>query len=385
MPQMNPEIPIDKLKRLRHVLHRNAELSGKEKKTPQIIKNYFADFPPDKILENIGGRSLAVIFDSGEPGKTIVFRADLDALPIHESKEPEYYSRNTGVSHKCGHDGHMAILAGLSEIFSKYPPEKGKIVLLFQAEEETGTGAEKVVSDPEFIKLKPDYVFGLHNLPGFPKNTILIKKNNFAAASKGMIIDLNGRSSHAGHPENGNSPAVVISHLIQFTEKLNRDQLAFKDFTLVTIIHIKLGEKAFGTLPGNAQFMITLRAFKDPDIRKADEMIRKETARICEKENIKFTLNYTEEFPATVNHDEQVHLVEQAAMDIGADIQQIEETFRWSEDFGHYLKKFKGAFFGLGAGKNTPQLHNPEYDFPDNLIETGVKMYYQIYKRIITS
>ena len=385
MPDNKQEIDVEQLTRLRHNLHRNAELSGHEDQTVKIIKDYIQSFQPDEVLENIGGKGIAFVFRGKNPGKTIVFRADLDALPIHEDDGPDYLSENSGISHKCGHDGHMTILAGLAELLFNERIIKGKVILLFQAEEETGTGAEKVVSHSDFQNLYPDFVFGLHNLPGYQKNTILIKKGSFAAASKGVIIDLKGRSSHAGHPENGNNPAIVISELIQFIKTLNENTGQFEDFTLATVIHIRLGEVAFGTAPGEAKFMITLRAFSDDDIRRADEMIRQKTDQVCEIENIKYNIRYTEVFPATINHDNEVDIIKNAAEYLQLECKNIGETFRWSEDFGHYLNHYKGAFFGIGAGKNTPQLHNPEYDFPDDLITTGIKMFYQIYKRIIAS
>ena len=164
---IDPEM-TERLLKLRRELHRHPGLSGQEEKTSATIERYFIALKPDRVYRNIGGNGIAFEFSGSKPGKTLMLRADLDALPIPESKKLPWASENPGVSHKCGHDGHMTILCGVAELISLDRPEEGRVILLFQPAEETGTGAAKVISDNQFPAMKPDYVFGLHNLPGFP-------------------------------------------------------------------------------------------------------------------------------------------------------------------------------------------------------------------------
>ncbi len=366
---------------LRKKLHSFPELSGEEDKTLDILKDYFSKLHPSVFYKDIGGNSIAWEFTGKDPQITVIFRADTDALPIPDEIDKPYASVNEGIGHKCGHDGHMSILAGFANLLSDHPPQKSKIILLFQSEEETGQGAEKLIQNEWFKKLKPDYVFGLHNLPGFPSGHIILKNEIFASSSVGMKIRLKGRSSHAGQPEDGISPALAISKLIGFIQK-EIPFHEFDNFCLATIIHLRLGEVAFGTSPGEADFMVTLRAAEEDDLDSLIQMITNETEKICKEEKLIHNIGFTEKFPSTVNHPEGYKLVLNAAEKSGLNTINIEKPFRWSEDFGHYLKHSKGAFFGLGAGRNIPALHNPDYDFPDEILISGIKIFHNVYLQL---
>ena len=159
---------ISIIKNLRKELHQYPEVSGKEVNTAKRIKAFIEKHHPTEIIENIGGNGLAVVYEFGKQGKTIVIRCELDALPIEEKNDFEHRSTIKGVSHKCGHDGHMAIVAGLIFWLKEQLFTKGKVVLLFQPAEETGQGAYKVLQDKRFQELKADYVFALHNIPKEP-------------------------------------------------------------------------------------------------------------------------------------------------------------------------------------------------------------------------
>ncbi len=366
---------------LRRKLHAYPELSGSEDNTKNILTDYFSKLNRIKFYSSIGGNSIAWEFCPAEYAKTLIFRADMDALPIPDEIEKPYVSKFADIGHKCGHDGHMAILSGFAQLLNAHPPEKTRVILLFQAEEETGQGAEKVTEGEWFNKLNPDYVFGLHNLPGFPENTIVLKDEIFASASAGMKIKLKGKSSHAGQPEDGISPAMAIAKLTRYVQQ-EIDYGSFRNFTLATIIHMRLGEIAFGTSPGEADFMLTLRAADEEDLDSLTQMISRKTEELCQEENLKYKIEFTERFPSTLNHHEGYKMIVRAAEEAGLKMTQIEKAFRWSEDFGHYLKHANGAFFGLGAGSGVPALHNPDYDFPDNILISGVKMFYHLYRQI---
>ncbi len=375
-------INLNKLVEFRQELHTHPELSGKEEATAQRILNYLKDLKPDEIIQNIGGNGIAIVFKGQEEGPSVLFRADMDALPIREINSFKHKSVVNGVSHKCGHDGHMAIVAGLADAFSKNPPQKGQAILLFQPAEENGEGAHLVVNDKNFKKLKIDYVFALHNLPGFPKGRVILRKNTFSAASKGIIIKLSGKTSHAAEPENGISPAIAMSNIVKELTLLPTED-RFSDFTLVTVIYARLGEVAFGTSPGEAEIMATIRSYSNADMEilteRAETIIKENTFR----HRLKYELSYTEEFPATVNNNDLVDVINDLANENKIDTEELAHPFRWSEDFAHFTQKYKGVLFGIGSGTEHPQLHNPDYDFPDDIIETGVNMFYKIFNKII--
>jgi amidohydrolase len=375
----------DKLQQLigyRRELHQHPEVSGEEQLTGTRIKNWLETSKPDQIITELGGYGLAAVFSGTEPGPAVMYRAELDALPISESNTFDYRSSVKGKAHLCGHDGHMSILLGLADYFGKNRPQKGSVVLLFQPAEETGMGAEQVINNPAFKTITPDYVFAIHNLPGFPLHQIQYSDNNFAAASCGLIIRLRGYTSHAAEPEKGRSPAIAVAEIINAFQRLPETIINKKGFVLVTIIHVKIGEVAFGTTPGEAVVMATLRARHDHDLQILSKAAEKSASQIAQKEKLEISMEYTETFPATVNNYKAATFVKDAAEKLDLDVKELEEPFKWTEDFGHFTSRFKGALTGLGAGLHHPALHNPDYDFPDELITTGVNLFIQIFEEI---
>lgn len=370
-----------KILNLRRELHQNPELSNDEYHTSKRIINFIKEYHPDETIR-LGETGLLFLFRGSEEGKTILFRAELDALPIQETTNRDYKSTNQQISHVCGHDGHMAILAGLAQKISHNPPKKGKVFLLFQPAEEVEQGARDVMENPIFNNINPDYMFALHNVPGFTKNSILLKKGSFASGSKGMTVKLRGKTAHAAEPQNGISPANAISQIINQLHSLRENKTLFSDFILLTIIHIQLGEISFGTSPGYAEMRITLRAYENIDLDLLTHHCEKIIQEISSLEKLECEFSYSEVFPATVNDDNCVELVEQSAKQLGLAVEQMKEPFKWSEDFGYYTEKYKACFFGLGSGTDQPQLHNPDFDFPDDIIETGIDLFYSIYQNV---
>ncbi|MDD2345275.1 MAG: amidohydrolase [Bacteroidales bacterium] len=366
---------------LRRELHKYPEISNKEFKTTERIIHFINEYNPDEVIR-LGETGVLFVFKGKEEGKTILFRAELDALPIKEISEIEHKSVNENRSHVCGHDGHMAILAGLAQKISNDRPTKGSVILLFQPAEEVEQGARDVLENSKFKKINPDSIFALHNVPGFEKHKIILKKGSFASASKGMTVKLIGKSSHAAEPQNGISPADAISQIISRLHKLREDKALFSDFILLTIIHIQLGEISFGTSPGYAEIRITLRAFENEDMNLLTSYCEKIIQEISHSENLKCEFSYSEVFPATVNKDWCVDVVEESAKQLGLEIENVKAPFKWSEDFGYFTEKYDACYFGLGSGNHQPPLHNPDFDFPDEIIETGINTFFTIYKKI---
>ena len=379
---MKPRIPYTELIEFRKTLHKHPELSGKEYETSKRVIDFANKHNAAEIISGIGGEGVAVIFNSGNPGSTVLIRCDMDALPIQEENDFEYKSVSDNIAHKCGHDGHTAIAAGLIPLLSSGHINTGTAVILFQPAEETGEGGKRVMLDEKFESIKPDYVFALHNLPGFEKNQIVLKEQEFASASKGLIVKLKGKTSHAAEPEKGISPAPAIAELIKQLTDLPKDE-ELSDFNLVTIIHTRLGERAFGTSPGYAELMATLRSFKNEDMDILSGRALETVEQSAKKHNLQFETEWVEEFPATVNDSLSVNLIKEAAEENNLKYGYIDKPFRWSEDFGHFTGQYKGALFGLGAGIDHPQLHNPDYDFPDEIIPTGISIFYSLIKKIL--
>lgn len=312
-----------------------------------------------------------------------MLRADIDALPINEINSFKHRSKYNGISHKCGHDGHTTIMLGVAVMLSKHALKGGKIILLFQPSEEDGKGAQMVLKDPFFKDLKIDFAFALHNLPGFEKHQIVIKKNNFTSNVKSVAIKLRGKTAHAAEPEKGYNPANAIAHILNFAESESNNQPDNPNFSLITPIYVTMGEKAYGVSAGYGEVHFTLRSWSTQLIKEKQERLEFLLTNLATEHSLEITTTWFEEFYANLNNSEAVAMIKQAANQQNLKINEIQTPFKWGEDFGLFTQQYNGAMFGLGAGKNTPALHNPDYDFPDEITMTGVELFYNLAKNTL--
>ncbi len=374
---------MEELIQLRQELHKYPEVSGDESKTAQRILDFLSKYKPNQVITNLGGNGVLAIYKGNEKGKSILFRCELDALPIQEINSFEYKSSINGVSHKCGHDGHMTILCGLAKMVNENPLEKGTVMLLFQPAEENGMGANEVMKDSKFKDFKPDYAFALHNLPGFPLHEIIVKENAFTCAVNSIAIELHGKTSHAGEPENGINPALAISEIIAAFNAKIQPNISRQNYCVITPIHINMGEKAYGVSAGYGEVHFTVRSDNNAFMQKTEDDLEKIASEIAKKYNLKPNIHWTEKFQANENNKEAVNFIRNSASKLELNVLEKELPFTFGEDFGLITQHFKGAMFGLGSGENTPSLHNPDYDFPNEIIKTGTSLFYQITKEIL--
>ncbi len=307
-----------------------------------------------------------------------MFRSELDALPIQEINEFEYRSKTDGVSHKCGHDGHTTVLIGLAHKLSAQRPYMGKVILLFQPSEENGEGAEGVLQDDRFTALSPDLVFAFHNLPGYPLHQIVYKKGSFTSSVISLIVKFHGKTSHAGEPELGYNPASAISKFIESALGYSNNEMSRNDFCVVTPIHINMGEKAYGISAGYGEVHLTIRCWTETELDKVRMKIKENAEQIAKQEGLTAIEEWLQHFNANQNSDATVDMVVKAAESNKISLNERAYPFKWGEDFGLFTQRYKGVMFGIGAGEHCPALHNPDYDFPDELLETGVNIFYSI-------
>ena len=372
----------NKLIDLRHTLHSLAELSDNEINTSQFVAKELRKHNPTTMVTRLGGYGILAMYAGQKEGPTTLLRCELDALPIAETITLHYASLDLDVAHKCGHDGHMTILLGLARQLAMSALKRGRVALLFQPSEETGAGARRVLQDERLKKINIDYVFALHNLPGFPVGSIVVKEGPFASASKGLIVDLTGRASHAGEPEKGNSPELALVQLMQSFSAIPQTHTALHESAKVTLIHASLGEKAFGTSLGKATLMATLRAYDDSVLKRIKGRCLHLCKTIAEAHHLSVATKWVEEFPATVNHHEAVRMIDSAAKNLQLQVIKPDTPFSWSEDFGNFTASKSSALFGIGSGVDHAVLHSPEYDFPDEILMTGIQMYQTLIKQI---
>jgi amidohydrolase len=367
----------------RRKLHRAPELSREEAQTAREVHAFLASTRPDRIVTGLGGHGLAAIYEGKAPGPTVMVRAELDGLPIEEISDLPYRSAMPGKAHLCGHDGHMAILAGLARALGRQRPQRGRAVLLFQPAEEDGSGAAAVVADPRFREISPDFAFALHNLPGLPLGRVALVEGPVNCASRGMRIILNGKTAHASMPETGISPVDVVAELMPALTALGRGGPLDDDFAMVTVTHVKIGEPAFGVAPGRAEIWATLRTLTDAGMEDLCVSAEHLVLSAAREKGLSVEVSHDDIFLHCENAPEAVAHLRHALDEEGVPHDEGDLPMRASEDFGRFGQKAPAAMFFLGAGENHPSLHNPDYDFPDDLIGIGARVFMRTLRNLL--
>lgn len=347
---------IDKVKQVRKELHDYPEHSGVEIKTKEIIKSFLINNTNLNVSEYNSG--IIALYEQDNDFDTIAIRADIDAVSLPDGR----------ASHLCGHDGHSAALLGVALMLNKIKPDHN-VLLIFQPAEENGEGAKAMAGLLRDFNVSE--IYGSHNLPGYEFGKVFTSYDTFACASCGMIFNIKGKPAHAAYPESGSSPMKAVNDL--FTA-IDESQIGdrFNDGTFSTLVGCKMGQKAFGTSAENAEVWITVRSRTEKDFKRIKEYLEYVLKKQCEYNDLSYTLEIQDEFPATVNDKDCAQKVIDKCKGT-----LLSKPMRWSEDFGHYLNYnggFSGAFFGIGAGE-CPDLHTENYEYPDELLQYHINAF----------
>ncbi len=382
------EQDMAELIQFRHELHRHPEISGEEHETAQRVVSFLASLNPDRVVTALGKTGVAAVFAGNEPGPTILFRCELDALPIAETGSPPYASLVPGKGHMCGHDGHMAILAALARGLARKRPARGKVILLFQPAEETGAGALAVLEDPLFAEVRPSMSFSLHNSPGHALGFAALTDGPVNCASRGIRIRLTGRTAHASTPGSGKSPMLAMTRLMPGLARMSeagiRNEKGLnRDFAMITVTHATLGEPTFGVAPGSAEVWATLRTLIDARMEALSSSVETLAREIAAEEGLAVQIDYHDIFPHCENSPEATDHLRRALEDEGIPHGPGTLPMLASEDFGRFRSTGPAAMVFLGAGTECPALHSPDYDFPDVLIGVGATIFMRVARNIL--
>ena len=355
------QVLLDQIIALRAQLHACAEVSGREAVTKHTLLTFLREHTSLELHELAGGFYAAHREPEGTKS-TVALRADYDALATPQG----------GAAHLCGHDGHAAALCGVALMLEGQSIGRS-VFLLFQGAEETGAGA--ALCCELFDREKVDEIYGAHNLPGFPFGAVLTRAGTFACASRGVTIHFVGKPAHAAYPETGISPAPAVGQLLVDLPALAAPE-QYRGITLCTVIGAQMGEKAFGAAAESAELWLTLRGEHDDDLARLRRSVLTRAQELAHKNHLEFSFEEQDIFPATENdalYASRVMRVCRGTL--------LHDPMRWSEDFGHYLHRCRGAFFGVGAGEDHPQIHTEPSEYPDTRLEpTG-----EVFQALLTS
>lgn len=348
----------DSITALRKALHSCPELSGQEVRTKALLMDFLKTHTTLEICP-CGDGFYAAYRESDPHLPAIALRADYDALAKPDGT----------AAHLCGHDGHAAALCGAA-LMAEGQQFGRNIFFLFQPAEETGAGAEGCLE--LFGKETVDEIYGAHNLPGWPLGQVTTRPGTFACASRGVTLRFLGKPTHAAYPEHGVSPAPAVGQLLCRLPELS-DPAQFGGMTLCTVIGVRMGEKAFGAAAEEAEVWLTLRAEHDRDLKALHDAILSLSARLASEYGLAFSHEVQDVFPATENDPRCARKVLECC---GGST--LETPMRWSEDFGHYLLRCPGAFFGIGSGMDHPPLHTADYEYPDALLNPTMEAFFSL-------
>ena len=369
---------------IRRYLHENPELSFKEEKTAQYIADFYKGKDVD-IRTNVGnGYGIVVTIKGGKPGKTIGLRADFDALPIVEETDVPFKSKNEGVMHACGHDGHTAYLLVLADCLIQLKAEiAGTIKIIHQHAEETPPGGARSIVESGLLD-DLDAVFGTHLFPNMPAGTIGIRSGYAMAGRTYFKLKIQGVGGHGSSPHMANDSIVAGAHFVTAVQTIISRRLNPFDMGVITI----------GSFDGKGSFNVIKDSVElEGDVRymnvETQQLIEKEIHRIVkgieEEFGVNCELTYTADYPPLYNNPEVTAFVKESLETMNdGDIKEIVESpmISGSEDFAYYAEKIPGCFFNIGAqpiGVENPYFnHHPKFDIDEDGLLVAAKTVGQV-------
>ena len=372
---------IKKLTEIRHEFHQYPELGFQETKT----KTKIAKFLRAKGLEVIEGVGVIGVLKSGSGSKTIGLRADMDALPIQETSKHAYSSKHPGVMHACGHDGHTTMLLGAAEELANSLDFDGTVIFIFQPNEENGLGAKAMLNEGILSSFPISEIFALHNLPGTETGRIITRKGLICSSESLFEISLKGQGGHASMPHVGRDTISVGSEIIQSLQNIISKKLAPGSGSVLSVTEFT-SDGARNVLPGNSLIKGDVRSRNKEDRLEIKRLMIRIVEGISDAHEITGEVSFETEFVETINSSDQTETVIAVAEELGLSLDGNCEPMSFSEDFAHFSNVVPGCFFLLGNGQTgcvSSPLHSSSYDFNDELLPIGVKIWSRIVRKIL--
>ena len=375
----------DFLTQIRHQLHRNPELSFKELATAELVAMRLGEWGYE-VTRNIGGHGVVGRLRQAKGTRSVSLRADMDALPILEENSSAHASRNAGVMHACGHDGHTTMLLGAARQLAKTRNFSGTINLVFQPAEEAGrdSGAQRMIADGLFERFPCDAIFGLHNHPGYPVGTFMFGSGPFMSASDRVFITVHGRGGHAARPHLTVDPILIAGSLVMALQSVVSRNIDPTQTAIVTIGSLNAGI-ASNVIPASASMGLSVRSF-NPEVRdRLQERITDLVTQHVHGYGGSVEINYERGCPVLVNSVAETAF----ALEVASELVGVEHTVypfgpvTGSEDFAYYLQHRPGCFLRLGNGEDSAMVHNARYDFNDQNLTVGAAYWTRLAERFL--
>ncbi len=371
----------EELINLRRDFHKHPELGFKEVRTAEIVADYLRDCGLE-VTENVAKTGVVGLLKGEKPGKTLMLRADMDALPIQEQNDVEYKSENDGVMHACAHDGHTAMLLVAAKILSQYKDEiHGNVKFVFQPNEETA-GARQMIEEGVLENPKVDGAFGLHLWTPIESGKIAISHGAVMGGLYEFEVKIKGQGGHTSAPHTAVDPVLVASNVVQSVQSIQTREIDPLKPTLIMFGQIN-GGTATNVIPEEVDLRGTIRYLyrDDPDgAERPKERFERIIKNVCESHRANYEIDYIVESPPVYNHKDMVELAYESAQEVLDDKSKIVDyTNLAGEDFGDFSDEVPSTFFFIGTGNKEKGTdfahHHPRFNIDEDTLAYGVEMH----------
>jgi len=377
-------IDLEALRDLRRDLHAHPELGFQEARTSELIASTLTAWGIP-VHRGLGRTGVVGILKHGASGRSVGLRADMDALPVQESNTFAHASTHAGRMHACGHDGHTAMLLGAARYLSSTRRFDGTVYLIFQPAEERGGGAREMIRDGLFERFPMEAVFGIHNWPGLRAGQFALRTGPVFASSNEFKIAVHGTGAHAAMPHNGIDPVPIACEIVQALQTIITRNRRPIDAAVISVTKIRAGETT-NIIPDVCELQGTVRTFTVDVLDLIEQRMRQVAEGLSQAHGARCEFSFNRSYPPTINHRAET-LFARGVLEglVGADnVLEFEPTMG-AEDFSFFLLERPGCYFLIGNGDGQHRaaghgggpclLHNPSYDFNDELLPLGATMW----------
>jgi amidohydrolase len=373
----------------RRDIHQHPELLYDVHRTAAFVAERLREFGCDEVATGLGRTGVVGVIKGRKPAgkgdlKVIGLRADMDALPIVEATDLPYASKNPGLMHACGHDGHTAMLLGAARYLAETRNFAGDAVVIFQPAEEGGAGAAAMIKDGLMDRFGIEQVYGMHNGPGIPVGSFAIRSGPIMASTDDIDIKIEGLGGHAARPHKCIDSVLVGAQLITALQSIVSRTVDPLESAVISMCEFHAGN-ARNVIPQTAELKGTVRTLKLEVRELVEKRVREVVAGVAQMTGAKIDLHYKRKYPVTVNHPSQTDVATNVAKEIAGDGNVHEmPPMMGAEDFSYMLEARPGAFIFCGNG-DSAGLHHPAYNFDDEAIVFGTSYWVKLVENTLAA
>ncbi len=389
MPIVNRVADLQKdIQEWRRDIHQHPELLYELHRTAAFVADRLREFGCDEVVTGLGKTGVVGVIKGKKPAsgevKVLGLRADMDALPIDEQTDLPYASKNSGLMHACGHDGHTAMLLGAARYLAETRNFAGEAVVIFQPAEEGGAGAAAMIKDGLMDRFRIDQVYGMHNGPGIPIGSFAIRQGPIMAATDSIDIKIEGYGGHAARPHKCIDSVLVGAQLISALQSIVARNVDPLDSAVISMCEFHAGN-ARNVIPHTAELRGTVRTLT-PEVRElVEKRVAEVVSGVAQITGARIDLTYERGYPVTKNHVAQTETALRVAKEVAGDANVHEmPPLMGAEDFSYMLEARPGAFIFCGNG-DSAGLHHPAYNFNDEAIVYGTSFWIKLVENMLAA